>query len=213
MSAQLSSRHREPHRQLNLPVGQDRLFAVPVPNGGEGLSRARMVVERQRKKHHTRTTIGQVYVVHAIGTSLYKVGVCESLLENRLKHFTVHCPYPVELVRAIKCQSCRRLEEQVHERLRANRTSGEWFAIDDGDLLDVVSDIEKIALELNENEAHRMEKIRVRDPRIGHRQYNKRRSVFVSANTARLLESHCRKIGVRPGVFIENAVLVAIGKT
>ena len=84
-----------------------------------------------RRRHHTRICHGQVYVVHAKGTDLCKIGVVESNMQSRMVALSNAAPYPLELVAAVPCKDAREVERKTHKALAVAHAHGEWFNLDE----------------------------------------------------------------------------------
>src|SRR4030095_13218292 len=71
---------------------------------------------------------GYVYIVHAEGTDLYKVGRAKNPW-SRLPFLQVGCPHPLTLVAAIALKDVIRGEQWVHQQLQGQQVTGEWFRL------------------------------------------------------------------------------------
>lgn len=68
-----------------------------------------------------------VYIAQA-GNGLVKIGHARDV-ERRLRLLRTGCPFPLELVYKQPCEEVRRVEAEVHRRLKAWRFNGEWFQV------------------------------------------------------------------------------------
>ena len=96
---------------------------------------------RPRKRKYTR---GSVYVVHATGTQFYKIGCSvnlhkriEQLGENASYHLGLSEDNPVELVTSFRSDDIYTDEEALHIVFNPSRFAGEWFILDNNDLLSI----------------------------------------------------------------------------
>jgi hypothetical protein len=68
---------------------------------------------------------GYVYVLRA-DTGLYKIGKSRNP-NQRVAHFTLKLPFPVEILRVIRSDDYHAHERQLHAEYAAYRVNGEWF--------------------------------------------------------------------------------------
>ena len=77
---------------------------------------------------YPKQTIRQIYIIHAVGTSFYKIGISEKPT-IRLNDLQTACPHELKL---IACYSGYNHQEwTVHRSHRRERIRGEWFALSD----------------------------------------------------------------------------------
>lgn len=74
---------------------------------------------------------GYIYLIHAIGTSNYKIGKTSQNPQKRLADLQTgnHCK--LRLLEQIEVDNMDMAESQMHAEYKRNRFEGEWFAFDD----------------------------------------------------------------------------------
>lgn len=75
-----------------------------------------------------------VYLFHAIGTDLYKIGMTGQDVENRLSQVNSHSPVPVRLVAVKYCHDAKKYEKALHDECHRYRKHGEWFEFNQDEL-------------------------------------------------------------------------------
>lgn len=71
---------------------------------------------------------GFVYLIHAEGTSRYKIGKTENI-KARLKSLKSKSPYPLSVIKAIPSNRITELESWLHGYFADYRVNGEWFEL------------------------------------------------------------------------------------
>lgn len=66
-----------------------------------------------------------MYVIEALGTGLFKVGLCTGPPESRLETLQTASPFELRLVASFPGD--RKAESVIHRRLSHSRVRGEWF--------------------------------------------------------------------------------------
>lgn len=141
----VSQIEKYPARNTFLPVGfgdapsdnktvlsfSDRIYADPFAV----LTPAASVLGANKKSTKISTTIafGDFYVVWAIGTTLYKIGVSKNF-ERRFKDLAANSPLPLTVIRYARCDHPHLLENHLHDRFKAKLFKNEWFSLDDADI-------------------------------------------------------------------------------
>lgn len=77
-----------------------------------------------------------LYVVRSNG--YYKIGITENF-KDRLGQLQTSSPLKIEPVELYEFEDARLVERVLHQRFASQRTSGEWFSLSEGDLMDIVS--------------------------------------------------------------------------
>jgi len=75
-----------------------------------------------------------LYVIHAKGTPLHKIGVTTRTPHERLKELQTSSPHELEMFHFVKTDVASELERELHEEYRESQSSGEWFRIPDRQL-------------------------------------------------------------------------------
>jgi DNA-binding protein H-NS len=71
-----------------------------------------------------------VYILHLVGTSLFKIGKSINV-RNRVVSIQQVIPLPVRVVGLVECSrsTLHRTEQDLHKQFKANRYTGEWFEL------------------------------------------------------------------------------------
>lgn len=72
---------------------------------------------------------GYIYIIHAIGTEYYKIGLTRNHIEHRLRQLQTGCPHRLEAVYSNKVDDVEGVEAYIHDVLSNYRTVGEWFEL------------------------------------------------------------------------------------
>ena len=85
---------------------------------------------------------GCVYVIHALTTPYYKIGITINAIEKRLGGLQVAYPFwDLEIVIVHYCNAHRKLEKTLHERYTDQRLrNSEWFKLTDRELAELKTD-------------------------------------------------------------------------
>lgn len=82
--------------------------------------------------------LGCIYLIHAIGTNRYKIGMTLRDVEVRYKELdSKQSPYPLKFIGYVETYNAREVEKSIHDILKDNRVHGEWFCFDEKDILKV----------------------------------------------------------------------------
>lgn len=90
------------------------------------------------KKHIDLNNIGNVYVIHCLGTHYYKIGRSVSGGSERLKSLQTGMPFDLRLIADVKCNFHSDVERVMHKKYMNNGVRGEWFVFSGKQLLEVV---------------------------------------------------------------------------
>jgi len=82
---------------------------------------------------------GHVYLIHAKGTTRYKIGMAsKGRMAKRFEELnSSQAAFPLEIVRVIDVEDRHQVEANLHQKFKSNRKHGEWFELDRGDLREV----------------------------------------------------------------------------
>lgn len=86
------------------------------------------------KKYNTD---GYVYIVQCIGFNYYKIGISKNDYHNRISSMQTGCPFELNMINAFHCVNYSEIEINLHKKYSKKRISGEWFELDENDLLDI----------------------------------------------------------------------------
>lgn len=81
---------------------------------------------------------GKVYLLQGKGTRWFKIGVTTSI-SSRIKQIGVNSPFPLVMIAHYDVEDAAMNEREWHDRFSDKRTHGEWFELDDGDVLEFVA--------------------------------------------------------------------------
>ncbi|NET62073.1 MAG: GIY-YIG nuclease family protein [Symploca sp. SIO2E6] len=78
-----------------------------------------------------RNKPGYVYLIHAVGSDRYKIGLTTRSVQARLAELnSSQSPYPLELIDWFETDDVTEDEKYFHEKYSAYRVHGEWFEFD-----------------------------------------------------------------------------------
>lgn len=80
-------------------------------------------------KISTTIAFGEIYVLWAIGTTIYKIG-CSRGFPKRFKSLAASSPIPLEVIKYARCDHPHLLEAHLHEVLKHRLFKNEWFSLD-----------------------------------------------------------------------------------
>ena len=82
-----------------------------------------------------------IYVIQAIGTTLYKIGYSQAAPERRLNELQTGCPYPLKTILATEGE--REDEASIHNWMENKgwRVRSEWFDIKDHNIWQIVLEL------------------------------------------------------------------------
>jgi hypothetical protein len=82
--------------------------------------------EKDKRQVGQRFEIGEIYIIHAIGTTLFKIGI-SSNFNRRFKDIAGCSPLPISVVRYGRCDNPHLLEKYFHQLFKDKRFKNEWF--------------------------------------------------------------------------------------
>jgi hypothetical protein len=88
---------------------------------------------------------GYIYLIHAKGTSRYKIGLTTRTVQERLAELnSSQSAFPLELIASAKFQNVHETEKYLHQRYRLCRVHGEWFEFSKRELQAAIKDIQGV---------------------------------------------------------------------
>ena len=72
---------------------------------------------------------GNLYVIHAVGTEHYKIGITGRDIATRLKELQTGNHNKLEVVRSYSVDDMEKTEASIHRALEERRVSGEWYKL------------------------------------------------------------------------------------
>lgn len=96
----------------------------------------------------TENKEGHVYLLHAVGTDRYKIGMTQSgRMAKRLDELSgSQAAFPVELITFIDVCDRHQVEAELHQKFKAHRKHGEWFEFSIG-----AGEVERVMGQYGEN--------------------------------------------------------------
>jgi len=85
------------------------------------------------KKHQTLSSPGYVYLMHATGTDMYKIGLSENPIK-RAEKLNYESPHEIVLVHKILVESMLAIESYFHNLFLDKRIKNEWFRLNEFDV-------------------------------------------------------------------------------
>lgn len=79
---------------------------------------------------------GYVYLIRSERDE-YKIGKTKSI-NKRIAWFSVKLPFKIEHIHTIECEDMDDAEKLLHERYAAKRLHGEWFALTEQDVKEII---------------------------------------------------------------------------
>ncbi|NER45848.1 MAG: GIY-YIG nuclease family protein [Symploca sp. SIO1A3] len=80
---------------------------------------------------HYRNKPGYIYLIHAVKTDRYKIGLTTRSVEARLAELnSSQSPYPLELIDWFETDNVTDDEDYLHEKFADYRVHNEWFEFD-----------------------------------------------------------------------------------
>lgn len=91
-------------------------------------------------------TPGYVYLVHAVDTNLYKIGLTTRTPEKRLKELNgLQSPYQLELSHYILVDDVHKVESELHKYFNSYHHHNEWYNFREKMISDVIETINNYA--------------------------------------------------------------------
>ena len=87
--------------------------------------------------------MGKVYLLTNDEWSQFKIGISTKDIEDRLKSLKTGNGSEITLVKAFETVHYRKIEKWMHNKHNSKRLVGEWFALDDNDITNFISDCQK----------------------------------------------------------------------
>lgn len=95
--------------------------------------------EKDKRSVGRNFGIGEIYIIHAIGTTLFKIGI-SSNFNKRFNDIAGTSPLPLMAFKYGKCDNPVLLERHLHKLLKEKRFKNEWFHLTKDDLK-IIDDI------------------------------------------------------------------------
>lgn len=96
-----------------------------------------------KSRKNKQETAGHIYMVRAIGTNLYKIGITSNSVSGRIKGIQTSSPHKLELVCSVFAKNHEQREAELHTLLADKRTSGEWFCLSAPEAMWIMGEIDR----------------------------------------------------------------------
>jgi hypothetical protein len=94
--------------------------------------------------------MGYLYIIRAIGTKHYKIGISNKV-EERLQGLQTGSQFQLEIIKKFKCINKALIERKIHIYLKNKKMRGEWFKLSEDDLCDCIEQVNKLVSETDKN--------------------------------------------------------------
>ena len=93
-------------------------------------------------KYDGEILFGFVYLINAVGTTFYKIGMSNSDLKSRIGSMQCGCPFKMIVIKTIRIneKNTRSIERKIQNKFITHRVHGEWFDLR-GERLESVIDV------------------------------------------------------------------------
>jgi Meiotically up-regulated gene 113 len=99
-------------------------------------------INKKSIKLSTVIGFGEIYIIWAVGTTLYKIGVSTDF-RRRFKDLSSVSPLPLVPVKYARCDHPHLLESKLHELFAAKLFKNEWFSLGEADLIVVEEEFDR----------------------------------------------------------------------
>lgn len=123
-----------------------RVFGDPM-NVQDGVLIAKQNVlglptEKKTPKIENKIDFGCLYILHADGTALYKIGISKNFT-RRFRDICAESPLPIRVVKFAKMDNPHLVESYLHNNFSNKRFKNDWFQLSDNELLEAINFIDK----------------------------------------------------------------------
>lgn len=87
--------------------------------------------------------MGLVYLIANDEWTQFKIGVSTKSLDKRIKSLKTGNGSEITVVKYFETEHHRKVERWMHNKYHNKRLVGEWFSLDDEDIINFVSDCQK----------------------------------------------------------------------
>ena len=87
--------------------------------------------------------MGIVYLLGDGEWTQFKIGISTRSIEKRLRSLKTGNGSEIILIKSFETEHYRKVETWMHNKYRSKRLVGEWFALDDNDINNFISDCQK----------------------------------------------------------------------
>lgn len=87
--------------------------------------------------------MGKVYLLANSEWSQFKIGISTKDIDNRLKSLKTGNGSEISLVKSFDTIHHRKVEKWMHNKHNSKRLVGEWFALNDDDIINFIPDCQK----------------------------------------------------------------------
>lgn len=77
-----------------------------------------------------------IYLINALNTNQYKIGITDdNNLEKRIKNIQTGSSHELMLLKRFRSKYATVIERKLHNLYKEKKSHGEWFTLDDEDIL------------------------------------------------------------------------------
>ena len=87
--------------------------------------------------------MARIYILHAEGTSKFKIGITKGKVSNRIKSLQTANPYTLVEYFSLESKYASQVERATHRFHSTNRLNGEWFEFTPQELKKAIESIKK----------------------------------------------------------------------
>lgn len=87
--------------------------------------------------------MGKVYLLANEEWTQFKIGISTKNIDYRLKSLKTGNGSEITLVKSFNTIHHRKVEKWMHNKHNSKRLVGEWFALNDNDIIEFISDCQK----------------------------------------------------------------------
>lgn len=107
------------------------LFGERFPDLGEDAVTTRLLTPGVHRRLPSKAMPGYVFIIRS--PHGFKIGKTANI-QNRVRLFSVKCPFPISLEHYAWFEDCSGAERALQTRFHGKRIEGEWFDLDDADI-------------------------------------------------------------------------------
>ncbi len=87
--------------------------------------------------------MGKVYLIANEEWTQFKIGISTKELDKRINSLKTGNGSEISLVKSFDTKHHRKVEKWMHNKHNSKRLVGEWFALNDDDIINFISDCQK----------------------------------------------------------------------
>ena len=118
------------------PITIDDLRAKPEYDSVISTEDYKKLISKPKEEEYVDDDGAQGFIYIIKSEYGYKIGLSKNI-KDRLKLFGVKLPFPIEVVGYYKVGNMHKMELHIHNLYKSKRLNGEWFTLDEKDLVDI----------------------------------------------------------------------------